>query len=72
MVCGFARALVRGTWKRILPNARPEALGDQFTFIEPIDEDAARYKTRLEHITAKSIGLGVEASIRPRSSAGSS
>jgi transposase len=50
--------------ERMAPDARFEALGDQLTFIEQIEEDIARYRTRLEHITDKRIRRSVEASIR--------
>jgi transposase len=35
---------------RIAPDARLAALADQLTFVEQIEEDIARFKTRLEHI----------------------
>jgi transposase len=35
---------------RIEPNPRLEALADHLTFVEQIEEDIARMKTRLEHI----------------------
>lgn len=38
---------------RLEPDARLDALADQLTFIEQTEEDAARLKTRLEHIHDK-------------------
>ncbi len=38
---------------RLEPDARLEALADQLTFVEQTEEDAARLKTRLEHIHDK-------------------
>jgi len=40
------------------------ALGDHLTFIEQVEEDIERLKKRLEHISGKRLGRGVEASIR--------
>jgi transposase len=38
---------------RVEPDARLDALRDHLTFIEQIEEDMARFKTRLEHIADK-------------------
>jgi transposase len=38
---------------RLEPDARLDALADQLTFVEQTEEDAARLKTRLEHIQDK-------------------
>jgi transposase len=38
---------------RIKPDQRLEALADHLTFVEQIEEDIARFKTRLEHIQDK-------------------
>ena len=46
------------------PDARFEAFGDHLTYIEQIEEDVARLKTRLEHITDKRLRRQVEADIR--------
>ena len=53
-----------GEQNKMAPDARFEALGDHLTFIEQVEEDIARFKTRLEHITDKRLRRSVEASIR--------
>ena len=55
---------VLGNRNRMTPDARFEALGDHLTFIEQIEEDIARFKTRLEHISDKRLRRSVEASIK--------
>ena len=55
---------VLGDRNRMTPDARFEALGDHLTFIEQIEEDIARFKTRLEHISDKRLRRSVEASIK--------
>ena len=37
-------------YNKMAPDARFDALGDRLTYIEQIEEDIARFKTRLEHI----------------------
>ena len=49
---------------KMAPDARFDALGDNLTFIEQIEEDIARFKTRIEHITDKRLRRSVEASIK--------
>ena len=53
-----------GSQDRVPPDARFETLADHLTFIEQIEEDIARFKTRLEHISDKRIRRSVEARIR--------
>ena len=53
-----------GERDRMAHDQRFEALGDRLTFIEQIEEDIARFKTRLEHITDKRLRHSVTTSIR--------
>ena len=53
-----------GDHGRMAPDARFEALGDHLRYIEQIEEDVARLKTRLEHITDKRLRRQVEVDIR--------
>ena len=53
-----------GDQDRMAPDARFEALGDHLTYIEQIEEDIARFKTRLEHITDERLRRQVAANIR--------
>ena len=53
-----------GASDKMTPDPRFEALGDHLTFIEQIEEDIARFKTRLEHIADKRLRRNVLASIR--------
>jgi transposase len=46
------------------PDARFETFSEHLTFIEQIEEDIARFKARLEHVTDKRIRRAIEASIR--------
>lgn len=46
------------------PDARFEALGDHLTYIEQIEEDIVRYKTRLEHVADKRVQRAVNADIK--------
>jgi transposase len=46
------------------PDQRCEQLGDQLTYIEQIEEDLVRLKTRREHITDKRLQRMVEADIK--------
>jgi len=62
LIAACTALLDRG--ERIAPDPRFEVLGDQLTFVEQIEEDIARYKTRLEHVTDKRIRRSIEASIR--------
>ena len=55
---------VLGDQGRMAPDARFEALGDQLTYVEQIEEDVARLKTRLEHIADKRLRRQVEADVR--------
>lgn len=55
---------ILGEQNRMTPDARFESLGDHLTFIEQIEEDIARFKTRLEHIHDKRLRRSVDASIR--------
>jgi transposase len=45
------------------PDQRFEQLGDQLTYIEQVEEDIVRLKTRLEHITDKRLQRMVKADI---------
>jgi transposase len=49
---------------RDVPDARLEALADQLTFIEQIDEDIVRCKTRLEHTQVARLRSVIEADIK--------
>ncbi len=49
---------------KIASDARFEPLGDHLTFIEQIEEDIARFKTRLEHIHDKRLRRSVMVSIK--------
>ena len=49
---------------RMASEPRLEAFGDRLTFIEQIEEDIVRYKTRLEHIADKRLRRSVEGSIK--------
>jgi transposase len=49
---------------RVPPEARFDALADQLTFIEQIEEDIVRFKTRLEQITDKRLRRIAEADIK--------
>jgi len=53
-----------GQQDKMAPDARFEPLGDHLTFIEQIEEDIARYKTRLEHISDKRLRHSVMVSIK--------
>lgn len=55
---------ILGEQNKMAPDARFEALGDHLTFIEQIEEDIARFKTRLEHISDKRLQRSVAASIK--------
>jgi transposase len=55
---------VLGDQDRLAPDSRFERLGDHLTFIEQVEEDIARLKTRLEHIGDKRLRRSVEASIK--------
>ncbi len=46
------------------PDGRLEALADHLAFIEQVEEDIARFKTRLEHVTDKRLRRAVEANIK--------
>lgn len=46
------------------PDQRFGQLGDQLTYIEQMEEDIVRFKTRLEHITDKRLQRTVKADIR--------
>jgi transposase len=59
-----ACAHVLGEQGKAPPDARFQALGDHLTFIEQVEEDIARFKTRLEHAGDKRIRRSVEAAIR--------
>jgi len=48
---------------KMVPDPRMDALGDHLTFTEQIEEDIARFKTRLEHITDKRLRRSVDADI---------
>lgn len=62
LIAACTQVLERGD--RMPPDVRFEALGDHLTFVEQIEEDIARFKTRLEHIGDKRLRRSVEASIR--------
>jgi transposase len=62
LIAACTHLLERGD--KASPDVRFEALGDHLTFIEQIEEDIVRFKTRLEHVTDKRIRRSVEASIR--------
>ena len=49
---------------RMAADPRFEALADHLTFIEQIEEDIVRFKTRLEHITDKRLHRIMQANIR--------
>jgi transposase len=49
---------------KLPPDQRFEQLGDQLTYIEQIEDDIVRFKTRLEHITNKRLQRTVKADIR--------
>jgi transposase len=49
---------------KLPPDPRLEALGDRLTFIEQIEDDIVRWKTRLEHIADKRLLRTVKAEIR--------
>ena len=49
---------------RMAPDPRFEALGDHLTYVEQMEEDVARLKTRLEHIVDKRLRRQVEADVR--------
>jgi transposase len=49
---------------KLPPDPRFEALGDRLTFIEQIEDDIVRWKTRLEHIADKRLQRTVKAEIR--------
>ena len=53
-----------GEQDKMAPDARFEPLGEHLTFIEQTEEDIARYKTRLEHISDKRLRRNVTASIK--------
>ena len=53
-----------GEQGRLAPDARFENLGDHLTFVEQVEEDIVRLKTRLEHISEKRLRRSIEASIR--------
>jgi transposase len=53
-----------GEQDKMAPDARFESLGDHLTFIEQIEEDIARFKTRLEHIHDKRLRRSVITSIK--------
>ena len=55
---------VLGEQGKMVPDARFEKLRDHLTFIEQVEEDIARLKTRLEHISDKRLRRSVEAGIR--------
>lgn len=55
---------VLGDQSRLAPDSRFEKLGDHLTFIKQVEEDIARMKTRLEHMSDKRLRRTVEASIR--------
>jgi len=48
---------------RMPPDPRFDALGDHMTYIEQIEEDIARFKTRLEHIGEKRVQRTINADI---------
>jgi len=49
---------------RMAADPRFEALADHLTFIEQIEEDIVRFKTRLEHITDKRLRRTMQGSIK--------
>lgn len=49
---------------KLPPDPRFDALTDQLTFIEQIEEDIARFKTRLEHVADKRLLRMVSADIK--------
>ena len=53
-----------GVADRMVPDARFEALGDMLTAIEQWEEDIARFKTRLEHISDRRIRKVIESDIK--------
>jgi transposase len=53
-----------GEQGKLAPDSRFERLGDHLTFIEQVEEDIVRLKTRLEHISDKRLRRSVEASIK--------
>jgi transposase len=55
---------VLGEQGKLAPDARFEKLGDHLTFIEQVEADIARLKTRLEHIRDKRLRRSVEASVK--------
>jgi transposase len=55
---------VLGDQGRMAPDVRFEALGDHLTYIEQIEEDVARLKTRLEHIADRRLRRQVSADVR--------
>lgn len=55
---------ILGEQDKIAPDTRFEVLGDHLTFIEQIEENIARFKTRLEHINDKRLRCSVIMSIK--------
>lgn len=53
-----------GDQGRMPPDARFEALADHLTYIEQVEEDIARFKTRLEHIMDKRLRRQVVADVQ--------
>ncbi len=49
---------------KMTPDPRFDALGDHLTYIEQIEEDIARFKTRLEHIGEARLRKNVDADIK--------
>ena len=55
---------VLGQGNKLAPDSRFEKLADHLTFIEQVEEDVIRLKTRLEHIADKRLRRSVEASVK--------